>query len=321
MADVNLPVIGDVPDTYVWAGGALVAGIVGYAYVTRNKRGTLDAGDELIGPEGEVYDAYGNLIGQPGSTPGYVPPTVTNSNRDVDDREGVRTNGEWTIKARDEMVAFGANGSAVTAALGKFFARQPLTAIEADLVRQAIAVAGQPPEGGPWTVIEPTVTPPGELAAPTVTAGNLTPTSATFNWTRPQNAVKFIVGREVGGVVVDERDVGNTAIFGWTGAAPGSTIALRVWAVSDQGTRGAMGRASVKLPAGPAGKRETGTHRVRIGKVGQPQNPRGTAARYAPSQHPDAVEATLRRIVQLNPALRGRTSWPGGYLLTVPIYS
>lgn len=252
MTELDVPVIGNVPEKWVYAGGAVVAGVVGYAYLTRNKRGTLDADEQLIGEAGEVYDAYGNLIGQPGSTPGYVPPTVVDSNVDVDDREGVTTNDEWGRLARDELVAYGANAGAVTAALGKFLTRQPLTAVDAALVRQAIVVAGYPPQGGPWNVVEPTTTPPDsiELPAPVVTAGNITAQSVTFNWTRVPGAKSYIVGVEKAGAIIDERNVGDTTIHTVNVAGWGH-VGLNVWAVNDQGQRGAKGRKVVTVPGAP----------------------------------------------------------------------
>lgn len=56
----------------------------------------------------------------------------------------------------------------------------------------------------------------------------------------------------------------------------------------------------------------------RVGRVGTPVSLRDTAARFAPSQHPDAIESTLRRIVALNPALKGKRTIPGGFALKVP---
>jgi hypothetical protein len=162
MSEVDVPIVGNVDDKWLYVGGALVAGIVGYAYFTRGKRGTLDAnaGDVAFGEQGEVYDAYGNLIGQPGGTPGYVPPNIINSTMDVDDRESPTTNAEWGRLARDELSLGGADPQAVTSAIGRFLARQPLSAVDAGLVREAIAVAGYPPEGGPWNVIEAAAPPP-----------------------------------------------------------------------------------------------------------------------------------------------------------------
>lgn len=59
-----------------------------------------------------------------------------------------------------------------------------------------------------------------------------------------------------------------------------------------------------------------------IGKLhGKPQNIRAVAKRFAP--HPDNadnVEIELRRIIALNPQLRGKSTVPGGFPLKVPVW-
>lgn len=57
----------------------------------------------------------------------------------------------------------------------------------------------------------------------------------------------------------------------------------------------------------------------RIGVVGQSYGLRDIAKRYAPDpNNPNSVEAMLRRIVNANPDLKGKTKVPGGYALKVP---
>ncbi len=58
----------------------------------------------------------------------------------------------------------------------------------------------------------------------------------------------------------------------------------------------------------------------RIGRVGTTYNLRDIARRYAPNPaSANSVEAELRRIVAANPALKGRTTLPGGFALKVPV--
>lgn len=235
MADVDVPVIGDVDSRWLYAAGALVAGVAGYAYLTRGRLGTMDTGDVAFGEAGEVYDAHGNLIGQPGSTPDYVPPTVVDSNVDVDDRgPQPTTNAEWARLARDELVAFGADGPTVTAALGRFLDRKSLTAIEAGLVREAIAVAGYPPQGGPWTVVESTVTPPpaAGLLAPPATFRALGPVRWSgstpiyrLTWSPVQGARDYHLvhvggsGNFVSGTAIDNKGSSPGRVDRWRVAA------------------------------------------------------------------------------------------------------
>ena len=57
----------------------------------------------------------------------------------------------------------------------------------------------------------------------------------------------------------------------------------------------------------------------RIGTLGGTYNLRDIARRFAPNpSSPNSVEAELRRLVAANPALKGKTSLPGGFALKVP---
>lgn len=57
----------------------------------------------------------------------------------------------------------------------------------------------------------------------------------------------------------------------------------------------------------------------RIGRLGGTYNLRAVAAKYARNPtSPASVESELRRIVQANPSLRGKTTVKGGFPLRVP---
>ncbi len=120
------------PKTAVYIFGAGAAGIVGYAWFTSG-RGDVVA-PVLPEPVPEPTDVPGFDVIGGGGPPG--------------------TNADWAQKAIDYWVNYGIDGTAMGSALGKFLARKPLNTVEADLVRMAISVAGQPPEYGPWTIID-----------------------------------------------------------------------------------------------------------------------------------------------------------------------
>jgi hypothetical protein len=92
------------------------------------------------------------------------------------------TNAEWTAYAVDHLAGTGGWGAAaVMSALGDYLDRRPLSDAEQAIVRSAVAMAGAPPVGGPYTVINQVG--PVTLTAPTglhVTA--VTRNTVTLAW-------------------------------------------------------------------------------------------------------------------------------------------
>lgn len=124
---------------WIIGAGALTAGVLGYAWWTRGQSEAAAAAERALaqipGPVEEPTDEPGfDIIG--GTT-----------------TEQPATNDQWTSLAVERLVNQGWEGMAVQSALGKFLGRQPLSSAEADIVRAALAVAGQPPVGGPFSVI------------------------------------------------------------------------------------------------------------------------------------------------------------------------
>jgi hypothetical protein len=122
----------------VYFGGAAALGFIGYAWW---KNGTS-------GPP-EMLTADPNL--------GAVPPPTDRTGFSVTDPSGSRppqTNAEWRDLAVSKLVASGIEAAAISSAIGKYLGHQPLTKTEQDLVRQALAAAGDPPQGGPYSIVE-----------------------------------------------------------------------------------------------------------------------------------------------------------------------
>lgn len=154
MADtetVALPVAGPVKKTWVYGGLAVVAVIVGYAYYTRSQ---APAAPVDLYPPVEGGDLPGDSTTTPGLShtppeppdPSTLPPT---------------TNSEWSQRAvtylRDDL---GYDPTLVGSALGKYLAREPLTAPEADIVRTVEGVMGRPPSGDYRIIVVGTPPPP-----------------------------------------------------------------------------------------------------------------------------------------------------------------
>jgi hypothetical protein len=187
---IKLPVLGPTKRGWVIAGGALIAGIVGYAWWNRARIGT--PADEIL-PEDIPQDRE-------------PPPTVVGEqNFDTGEvRAIINTNPEWYTAAVEYLVSTGGfDFTFTTVTLGKFLARRELTEAEANLVQAAKGAVGEPPQGGPWPIIRaqpsgPT-TPPTTLTAPAVRARQTSRTSVSITWGRVTGATGYQVRRVRGG--------------------------------------------------------------------------------------------------------------------------
>lgn len=142
---VKVPGVGPVKKTYVYAAGAGIAVVVGVAY-WRSRQAGGEADPAAVGEElpGDDYssDAYGPDTGD------YVNPGGSGASSSTTEPGDVITNNaQWTLAAISALEAVGVDLGAASSALGKFMARQDLTTAQADLVRQALAMVGDPPSG------------------------------------------------------------------------------------------------------------------------------------------------------------------------------
>lgn len=250
-----------IPRVWVYAGGAAVLGIAIFA---RFRDGGF-GGDQ--GPPPQMFDEFGNPI--PGGTPGEAAP-FTDSNLELSPDNEFADNGEWTRFATSHLQSLGANGTVVVSALGKFLQRKPLSRLEADLVSQAVAVAGFPPDGRPWTIIEG-----GDDTPPAETEPDA-PTNLRTDWVR-QTSVKLVwagtadswrVERVGGGTATRS---GRSHVSG--GLKPDTEYTFRVRGRSPGGTLGPPASITVRTaPASstPAPKgRPPAVRNVRAGSSGR----------------------------------------------------
>jgi hypothetical protein len=159
MADtVKLPAIGPVKKQWVYAGGALVAGIVAYAWWSRGTRG-----EEIPVPAQPIPEDYAGEFLTEGRE---APPTIVGGGSFDDTGAGsiINTNTEWFTAAVAALTESGYDTITAVNTLGKFLSRRPLSASERQLVQAAKGFVGEPPLGGPWPIIDelppPATTPP-----------------------------------------------------------------------------------------------------------------------------------------------------------------
>jgi hypothetical protein len=148
---VNLPGLGPVKSTYVWAGGAAIVGIAGYAWWQYSKN---QQPADFVGASPDDFGVtdYDSPLGSSG----------TNSTVNVSqlDPAAIDTNAKWTIDAADKLSDRGYDSATVVAALGKYLQRKGLTEAEILIVQAAIAVSGPPPVGGPYPITNALPNPP-----------------------------------------------------------------------------------------------------------------------------------------------------------------
>ena len=158
-ATVTLPVVGTVQRRYLIIGGASVAVIVGYVYLSRRRRGSA-------GASGTAFDP---ATGTPGSGDvGYVNPDPNGPPGPAggQDTTAIRTNAEWGPRAVEALANVGYDPQAAAAAIGRYLTGQGLDALQEQMVRAAIGLVGYPPEGPPGIIKSQTAPTPGGTPTP-----------------------------------------------------------------------------------------------------------------------------------------------------------
>jgi hypothetical protein len=223
--------------------GAVGAGVVGYAYFTRRPQaipeevvteGELDAvGDERIPTTGVPYD-----------------PTVPAP------AGGLTDNAMWTQFARDQLTNQGYDGVAVSEALGKFLDRKPLSSSEANIARAAMAVAGEPPIGRPWNVLEAQTPASVGMNAPILTASAPVWRNGAWeyviSWAPVPGATRYWF-QHVGGSSGYLTTTATTTIR----AAAGRTDTWKFAGVNAANVKGPEATFAKMMPAAPAGTATT----------------------------------------------------------------
>lgn len=151
MATVNVPGIGPVKDVYVWSGGALIVGIVAYAWWKKSSAPPED----FIGADPDDY-ATADYDSPLGSTGGNSTGNYTSV-----DPSAIDTNAEWTTTAVERLTSYGWDSSAVAIALGRYLSRERLTETQIEIVQAALGAVGPPPQGGPFPILESLPSTPG----------------------------------------------------------------------------------------------------------------------------------------------------------------
>jgi hypothetical protein len=183
----------DMPDltgnkrTYAIVGGAAAAFVAYRWYQSRSAVDTSTPVDATL-DTGSVTDAAGGS---------YGPGNVQYGGADVSgESETPTTNAEWTAAAVTALVNQGWDGATVQAALGRYLTDQTLSTEQETIVRSAIAVAGNAPQGSHTIIHMPTPATPA-ATKPKAPAGFVTAMStknaATVTWSSVTGATSYEV--------------------------------------------------------------------------------------------------------------------------------
>jgi hypothetical protein len=237
MADtITIPQIGAVRKEYVWAAGGVVVIIVGYAYLKRRQSAQSGA---------PAVDTSTGSLGATGGSPPPITPAQTPGSTVP------QTNAEWTTDVLDKLGALGGSEESHTlSVLGKYLQKVPLTADEADIIRQAWALSGKPPQGPDTFTLTSSGgspgTPSGKLPAVTGLFGG----SGLFNrvngklvnnyidvgWNPVEGAVSYHF-EERSAFGSQSHDMATPGIHE-TVSAPNADHYITVWAVDAHNQRG-----------------------------------------------------------------------------------
>ena len=166
---VKIPGVGSVPTKYALLGGAAVVGIAGVAwfrYANRPEE-VEDTGTttDFTGVDETVYPAYATDYAPDESYDGgaYPYPTYTTPSYGLTSTVQTAdpiTNSEWTQRSIEHLELVGVESQAGSLAVSRYLLKECVTATQADMVRQAVAALGPPPQGTFSIVVCPTT--PGQ---------------------------------------------------------------------------------------------------------------------------------------------------------------
>jgi hypothetical protein len=146
---IKLPVIGPTKPAYVYGTAAVVAAFVAYRYWSASQGTGSD--EPVAGDEEVIGDQY--AVGT------YSPPVTQDATigDGADDGTTVganpTTDAEWVQYVVELLDAYGVDAVALTLALGRYLDRKALTPAQVDMVTQARALAGNPPQSGALPII------------------------------------------------------------------------------------------------------------------------------------------------------------------------
>lgn len=191
-ATVDVPKVGRVKKQYLYVAAAGAGGYVLWRYYRASQQAAADA---AAAPEPESAGTIGADIGS-GSGGYYDPNGDAGIGGTTTVGDVISTDQQWYDKALVALEDAGYDTGAAALALGKYLRTEPLTAKEQDMVKVALAAAGNPPSGAKAIVTDTSPTPSGLTAPQSLRSGG-TPTTAAIplTWNAVSGASSYVVYR------------------------------------------------------------------------------------------------------------------------------
>lgn len=240
--DVNVPVLGKTKKIWIFGGLGVAGAYVGWRWYQASRAGAGADDGMYATPDQSEY-------GQSTSGGAYNPGGNTgNTETDGTTPGAINDNAAWTNRAVELLANAGYEPSVVYAALGEFLDRRALDKTEASIARAAVAGAGEPPVGRPWTVIEESATGTGTLPAPGgVKASASQWDTVTVSWSAVSGASKYQVYRNGSAIAT-----ATGTSFKLSGLTQKTAYRFAVAAIGTTGKTGTRsGEVSVTTPAAP----------------------------------------------------------------------
>lgn len=190
---VSIPGFGSQKKSTVYLVGGLAIVVIGIG-VYRSKKAAANATPSGPGIDQSSTDPatgfpYGSAedAAALSNQAGYITPASGGGSSGTDTTSytggGFTSNSQWTQAAEAYAAGIGGDQLAVASALGHYLAGVPLSTAEVDLVQQAIAAQGYPPQAGangyPPSYRTASATPPAQAPKPTTKYDVLHPPKGT----------------------------------------------------------------------------------------------------------------------------------------------
>ena len=231
----DVPGIGKLKKRYILIPAGIAGAYVAWRWYQSRQAPEVPPGADGMYASGDLSEYGLSTTGGPTTVTGNTGSTVT----DATSATAIDTNAEWTGAAVERLTNQGYDGATVLAALGEFLARRSLDASEATIARAALAAAGQPPVGGPYSVLEEATATTGTLPAPSHVRGwsSVTQTQIGIQWDAVPGASHYEIYR----ADVPTENIGSSmdTVFWARGLQPNTPYAFYVVAVGSTGKRGA----------------------------------------------------------------------------------
>lgn len=241
---VKLPGIGPVKKVYVYVGVGAVGVLAAYLMWRRQQDAAADVtpADADLG-EGLTTGA-GSDVYQGANAGG-----AATADPDIDAMPS--SNVQWSQQVLDYFNWL--EPGFVSSTVGKYLARVPLSADEADFIRQAWAARGKPPEGPDNFTLSAGTNTPGTTTMPSVPSGlnvgAVTTSSVALDWADSTDALSYQVFR-------GSSQVGTPTSSAYTdaGLASGTSYTYTVKAVNGANISAASGAVTGKTSTATAAK-------------------------------------------------------------------